>query len=71
MEDAVRKRLRLTLTTGLSLLPRWFKHDFWRQCEPQHDRAERHIVEALIRRIEDEYDVRERARVDSSGGART
>lgn len=40
MHEAARKRLRLTLSVVLAMLPRWAWHDFWRGCEPQHERAQ-------------------------------
>ena len=55
MTDASRKSLLLSLKIGLDLLPRWMKHDLWRQCEPQHTRAVERISETLVSRIENDF----------------
>jgi hypothetical protein len=57
MDAAVRNRLRLTLTLALSLLPRWARHDFWRQAQPQHDRAQHTMVAAILDRLEAEFEI--------------
>jgi hypothetical protein len=36
MEDKLRDKLRLMIGIKLALLPRWVKHDFWRQVQPQN-----------------------------------
>lgn len=52
MDAAARKRLRLKLAIALALLPRWVRYDFWRRCEPQHERAQKAMVDALAEALE-------------------
>ncbi len=42
------------------MLPRWVKHDFWRQCQPQNDRARAKMVEEVIAVIDETVDVAEK-----------
>ena len=57
MPPDVQKRLRFCISLTLGLLPRWAKHDFWRVCEPQHQRAHDAITEAILSRIDSEFEV--------------
>jgi hypothetical protein len=55
-----RDRLHLTPTIALALLPRWARHDFWRQSEPAHQRAKETIVNRLVEAVEADFDLSER-----------
>ena len=57
MKEPLRKRLRQCISLSLGLLPRWAKHDFWRICEPQHQRAHDAITEAILARIDSEFEI--------------
>ena len=50
-------RLKLCVLIPLSLLPRWVKHGFWRITEPQHQWAHDAITEAILSRIDSEFEV--------------
>lgn len=50
-------RLKLCVSITLSLLPRWVKHDFWRITEPQHQRAHDAMTEAILSRIDKDFEV--------------
>jgi hypothetical protein len=53
MEDKLRDRLRLNLLIKLALLPRWVKHDFWRQPQPQNDTARAKMVDAILDTVDE------------------
>jgi hypothetical protein len=57
MDDKLRERLHLMLRIKLTLLPRWMKHDFWRQSQPQNEHATHRLVDAIIATVEEEVDV--------------
>lgn len=57
MDDATRASLRMTLAIAVSMLPRGVRHDLWRVCEPQHERAKTAVVEAMMKQIEFAFEV--------------
>jgi hypothetical protein len=60
MEDKLRDKLRLMLGIKLAMLPRWVKHDFWRQAEPQNGRAKEKMVDEIIAVIDETVEVGEK-----------
>jgi hypothetical protein len=57
MPPDVRARLKLCVSIALRLIPRWARHDFWRITEPQHQWAHDAIVEAILSRIDSEFEI--------------
>jgi hypothetical protein len=41
----------------LTMLPRWVKHDFWRQAEPQNGRGKEKVVDEIINAIDETVEV--------------
>jgi hypothetical protein len=62
MEDKLRERLRLMIGIKLALLPRWVKHDFWRQAQPQNEQATKKLVDTIVTVIDETVDVVENER---------
>lgn len=52
MNQTRRSDLTLELTLAISTLPRQVRHDLWRTCEPQHQRAVEAAVQAIRKRLE-------------------
>ena len=62
MDDKLRKQLHLRLRTKLGLLPRWVRHDFWRQSQPQNEQATKTLVDTILAVVDEEVDVAEKRR---------
>lgn len=62
MEARIQETLRRCVSLALSMLPRYVRHDFWRQCEPQHQRAQDHIIEEVVARLDSEFEIALRVR---------
>jgi hypothetical protein len=60
MEDKLRSKSHLMLKVKLTLLPRWVKHDFWRQCQPQNEYAINKLVDTIIATVDEEVDAAEK-----------
>lgn len=61
MDQPTRTRLRLTLAVALAVLPRCIRHDFWKQAQPQNDRAKEAMVDRLVAAVEEDFDLVERS----------
>ena len=68
MDDKLRERLHLMLRIKLTLLPRWVKHDFWRQSQPQNERATHRLVDTIIETVEEAAEVEEKGSRGIVGG---
>jgi hypothetical protein len=60
MENKLRDHLRLMLSIKLTMLPRWVKHDFWRQCSRGNEQATKKRVDTIVTVIDETVDVVER-----------
>jgi hypothetical protein len=52
----------LTLRIALGMLPRYVRHDFWRTCEPQHQRAVDKIAEHVTTAVDEHFEVQAKPR---------
>jgi len=60
MDDKLRDELRLMLRIKLTLLPRWVKHEFWRQSEPANERATHRLVDEIVQTVDETVEAKER-----------
>jgi hypothetical protein len=62
MDEPARKTLLLHLRIALGMLPRYVRHDFWRTCEPQHQRSLDEITKCVIEVVDEHLEVQVKPR---------
>src|SRR5688572_27144116 len=57
MDSPTRERLRMMLAIAVRMLPKWVKYELWKRSEPQRTRAEQATVEAILARLDADFEI--------------
>jgi hypothetical protein len=47
----------MMIAIAVRMLPKWVKYDLWKRSEPQRTRAEQATVEAILGRLDAEFEI--------------
>ena len=47
----------MMLAIAVRMLPKWVKYELWKRSEPQRTRAEQATVEAILARLDAEFEI--------------
>jgi hypothetical protein len=57
MDSPTRERLRMMLAIAVRMLPKWVKYELWKRSEPQRTRAEQAAVDAILARLDADFEI--------------